>query len=198
MLAAMKAILCRRLGGPEVLSLEDVPEPALGSGRVRVRLTAAGVNFPDLLMVAGGYQLRPDLPFVPGMEAAGVVLEAAVDVTGWQAGTRVMVRLRPGAFQEQAVVSPSQLMALPDGLDDVHAAAFPIAYLTAWHALVQRGRLAAGEVVLVHGAAGGTGMAAVDVALRLGATVVAVACGHAARTTWSTTARRRSETWCWS
>jgi NADPH2:quinone reductase len=177
----MKAVLCRRLGPPSVLQLEEVPRPELGADQVRVRLRAAGVNFPDVMMVAGDYQFQPPLPFVPGLEGAGEVLECAPGVSGFRPGDRVTVKLRPGAFQEEVVVSPALLNPLPAAYDFVAGAALPVAYLTAYHALVQRGRLNAGEVLLVHGAAGGVGLAAVDLGRQLGARVIAVASGEAKR-----------------
>jgi len=153
----------------------------LGKGEVRVRLHAAAVNFPDVLMVAGDYQLRPPLPFVPGLEGAGEVLECAPDVQAFRPGDRVTVKLRPGTFQEEVSVAPQRLNRLPDGLDFVAGAALPVAYLTAYHALVQRGRLRPGEVLVVHGAAGGAGLAAVDLGRQLGARVIAVASGESKR-----------------
>jgi len=176
----VKAVVCRKLGDPGLLAVEDVPPPRPRAGEVRVRLRAAGVNFPDLLMVAGGYQLKPPLPFVPGMEAAGEIAEVGAEVTGWRSGEPVIVKLRPGAFQQEVAVAPSQLAQLPAGLDFAEGAALLVGHVTAWHALVQRGRLTAGETVLVLGAGGGVGLAAVEVAARLGATVIAVA-GEEAR-----------------
>ena len=171
----MKAVVCRRLGPPDVLTIEDVPPPALGPGQARVRVRAAGVNFPDVLMVAGGYQHKPPLPFIVGMEAAGEVVEVADDVTGVAVGERVIARARPGAFAEQVVLAADALTPTPERFDDRQAAAFLVAYGTAWHCLIDRGRLKAGEVALIHGAAGGVGLAAVEVAKLKGATVIAAA-----------------------
>lgn len=169
----MQAVVCRELGPPQVLRLEDVDPPEMGLGQVRVAIRAAGINFPDVLMVAGGYQHKPPLPFVPGMEAAGEVIEVAADVDGWRPGDKVIVRVRPGAFAEQAVTTPDQLLPMPRGYSFVQGAAFIVGNVTAYHALVDRGRLQAGETVLVHGASGGVGMAAVRLAKLLGAEVIA-------------------------
>lgn len=161
------------MGPPQVLRLEHVDPPDMGPGQVRVAIRAAGINFPDVLMVAGGYQHKPPLPFVPGMEAAGEVIEAADDVEQWRSGDRVILRLRPGTFAEQAVVKPEQLLPLPAAYSFVQGAAFAVGNLTAYHALVDRGRLQAGETALIHGASGGVGMAAVKLAKLLGADVIA-------------------------
>ena len=169
----MQAIVCRELGPPQVLRLEDVDPPEMGPGQVRVAIRAAGINFPDVLMVAGGYQHKPPLPFVPGMEAAGEVIETAADVDGWRPGDKVIVRVRPGAFAEQAVATPEQLLPMPAGYSFVQGAAFIVGNVTAYHALVDRGRLRAGETALIHGAAGGVGLAAVRLAKLLGAQVIA-------------------------
>jgi NADPH:quinone reductase len=169
----VKAVVCRELGAPSVLRLEERAPAPLGPGQVRVAMRAAGVNYPDLLMVAGGYQLRPPLPFTPGLEGAGVIAEAAPDVTGWRPGDRAIVRARPGTFAEELVVDAAALLPAPAALSFEEAAAFTVAYGTAWHALVDRGRLAAGETLLVHGASGGVGLAAVELGRLLGARVVA-------------------------
>ncbi len=169
----MRAVVCRALGPPGVLRLEDIDPPAMGPGRVRIAIRAAGVNFPDILMVAGGYQHKPPLPFVPGMEAAGEVIEVAADAKSWRPGDKVIVRVRPGAFAEQAVVTPDRLLPMPSGYSFVQGAAFIVGNVTAYHALVDRGRLRAGETVLIHGASGGVGMAAVRLAKLLGAKVIA-------------------------
>ncbi len=171
----MRAAVVRELGGPEALRIEELPPPALGPGQVRVEMAAAGVNFPDLLLTQGLYQLRPPLPFTPGLEGAGRIVECAADVAGWHEGDRVIVRIRPGTFAEEVVVPADRLVRVPRGMTDPAAAAFTVAYRTAYHALVDRGRLQAGEVLLVHGAAGGVGLAAVELGAVLGATVIATA-----------------------
>jgi NADPH2:quinone reductase len=167
----MKAIFCEQLGGPEQLVLREVDSPTPGPGEVRVKLRARGVSFVDLLMVAGQYQVKRELPFIPGSEAAGVVLETGPGVTSVAAGDRV---LAPGGYAEEVVVAAARLTRLPDAVGFETAAAFRANYSTAYYGL-QRGRLQAGEVLLVHGAAGGVGLAAVDVGKLLGATVIATA-----------------------
>ncbi|WP_398469692.1 NADPH:quinone oxidoreductase family protein [Tardiphaga sp.] len=170
-----KAIVCRALGAPEILRLEDFPSQVLKPGQVRVRIRAAGINFPDILMAAGEYQLKPELPFTPGMEAAGDISEIADDVTGFKPGDRVIVKLRFGGYAEEVVVAPSQLTLLPSTFDYAEGATFLAAHGTAHHALVDRGQVKAGEVLLVHGAGGGVGLAAVEIGKLLGATVIAAA-----------------------
>jgi NADPH2:quinone reductase len=171
----MRAVVCRELGPPERLRLETFPAKPLGAGEVRVAIRAAGINFPDILMVAGEYQLKPELPFTPGVEAAGDVVEVDDGVNGVGVGDRVIVRMRHGAYTDEAVVTPSQLMRLPSNFDYAEGATFLAAYGTAYHALVDRGRLREGEVLLVHGAGGGVGLAAVETGKLLGATVIAAA-----------------------
>ncbi len=171
----MRAVLCRRLGPPSVLTIEDLPEPEPGEGEILVASKAMGVNFVDVLMVAGGYQLKPELPFVPGLEAAGIVRKVGPGVSAFAPGDRVMTRHRPGAFAELAVVRADAACPIPDTVDFEHAAVFRSAHHTAYHALVQRAALKPGEVLLVHGAAGGVGLAAVQVGKLLGATVIATA-----------------------
>ncbi len=170
-----KRIVCRELGPPEALRLETLASEPLAQGQVRVALRAAGINFPDVLMVAGEYQLKPELPFTPGVEAAGIVSEIADGVAGVSVGDRVIVKIRHGAYADEAVVTPSQLVPLPPSFDDAEGATFLAAHGTAYHALVDRGMLARGEVLLVHGAGGGVGLAAVEVGKLLGAMVIAAA-----------------------
>lgn len=170
-----KAIICRELGPPEMLRLEEFASQPLRAGQVRVRLRAAGINFPDILMAAGDYQLKPELPFTPGMEAAGDVSEIASDVVGMAVGDRVIVKLRFGGYAEEVVVSPAQLTPLPSTFDYAEGATFLAAHGTAHHALVDRGQLRSDEVLLVHGAGGGVGLAAVEIGKLLGATVIAAA-----------------------
>jgi NADPH:quinone reductase len=169
-----KAIVCRTLGPPERLRLETLASAPLKSGEVRVAVYAAGINFPDILMAAGEYQLKPELPFTPGVEAAGEVTEVN-GVAGFAVGDRVIVKMRHGAYADEAVVAPSQLTPLPSSFDYAEGATFLAAHGTAYHALFDRGQLQRGEVLLVHGAGGGVGLAAVEIGKLLGATVIAAA-----------------------
>ena len=169
-----KAVVCRELGPPEKLRLEDFASAPLAPGQVRVAIHAAGINFPDILMAAGEYQLKPELPFIPGMEAAGEVIEIA-GVEGIAVGDRVIVKLRHGGYCDQAVVTPSQLTPLPSTFDYAEGATFLAAHGTAYHALVDRAQIKSGEVLLVHGAGGGVGLAAVELGKLLGANVIAAA-----------------------
>ncbi len=171
---AIKAIVCRRLGPPSVLRLEEVARPALAADQVRVRLHASAVNFPDLLMVAGGYQHKPPLPFVPGFEAAGEIIELGAEVADRALGDRVIVRLMTGGYAEEAVAPATSVLPLPANFSFVEGAAFPVAFGTADVALVSRGRIARGDVLVVLGAAGGVGLAAVELGRLQGATVIAV------------------------
>jgi NADPH2:quinone reductase len=147
----------------------------LKPGQVRVAVRAAGINFPDILMAAGEYQLKPELPFTPGMEAAGDVSEVAGDVPGVAVGDRVIVKLRHGGYADEVVVTPAQLTPLPSTFDYAEGATFLAAHGTAHHALVDRGQIKPGETLLVHGAGGGVGLAAVEIGKLLGATVIAAA-----------------------
>ena len=170
-----KAVVCRELGPPESLRLETYASAPLAPGQVRVAIHAAGINFPDILMAAGEYQLKPELPFTPGVEAAGEVTEVADGVIGVAVGDRVIVKLRHGAYAEEVVVSPPQLKPLPTNFDYAEGATFLAAHGTGYHALVDRAQLQRGEVLLVHGAGGGVGLAAVEIGKLLGATVIAAA-----------------------
>jgi len=174
----MRAVVCRELGPPSVLRLEtDWPSRPPGPGEVRVRLAACGVNFPDLLTVAGIYQEKPALPFLPGREGAGTVVETGEGVVEPAVGDRVMLRLPgpQGGFADEVTVPSALCFPLPDGMGDAEAAGFIVVYGTAWHGLADVGRLAPGETLLVHGAAGGVGLAAIEVGKALGATVIATA-----------------------
>jgi NADPH:quinone reductase len=169
-----KAVVCRELGPPESLRLETFDAPPLAPGQARVAIHAAGINFPDILMVAGEYQLKPPLPFTPGVEAAGDVVEVN-DAEGITVGDKVIVKMRHGAYADEAVVTPSQLTPLPSTFDYAEGATFLAGHGTAYHALIDRGQLQEGEVLLVHGAGGGVGLAAVEMGKMLGATVIAAA-----------------------
>jgi NADPH2:quinone reductase len=170
-----KAVVCRELGPPERLRLETFASAPLAAGQVRVAVHAAGINFPDILMAAGEYQLKPELPFTPGVEAAGEVIEVAANVAGVAVGDRVIVRMRHGGYADEVVVAPAQLTPLPSNFDDAEGATFLSAHGTAHHALVDRGQLQPNEVLLVHGAGGGVGLAAVEIGKLLGASVIAAA-----------------------
>ena len=162
-------------------ALTDVPVPQPGPGEVRVRVRAAAVNFPDLLMTRGAYQLKPELPFVSGLEFAGEVDAVGAGVRDWQVGDAVVGGNRYGAMAEYCVTPASGLRRKPERLSWDEAAAYPVAYLTAYVALVRCARVEAGEWVLVHGAAGGVGLATVDLAQALGARVIAAASSEAKR-----------------
>jgi NADPH2:quinone reductase len=172
--ATYRAMLCRRVGSPETLELAVLPRRPLLPGEVRIAVRAAGVNFPDLLQVAGKYQHKPPLPFVPGFEAAGEIIELAADVPGWKTGDAVLLR-GTATYAEEMVAPASALLPKPADWSWDEAAAFPVAASTAWVALLPRGRLQAGETLLVLGAGGGTGLAAVSLGADCGARVVAVA-----------------------
>ena len=170
-----RAVVCRELGPPERLRLETISSAPLTPGQVRVAVHGAGINFPDILMTAGEYQLKPELPFTPGVEAAGEVSDIADDVAGISVGDRVILKMRHGAYVDEAVVVPVQLAPLPANFDYAEGATFLAAHGTAYHALVDRAQVQPGEVLLVHGAGGGVGLAAVEIGKLLGATVIAAA-----------------------
>jgi NADPH:quinone reductase len=172
----MRALLCRSLGSIDALEVAEIGSPPLGSGQVRIRVHASGVNFPDILMVEGKYQVKPELPFIPGLEVAGVVAECAEGVDRVRPGDRVLAFARKGGGHAQEVVVPDAIVTpIPAGMDFIVAAAFPVAYGTAHFALTHRGRLSAGEVLLVLGASGGVGLAAIEIGKFLGARVIAAA-----------------------
>ena len=167
----MKAVLVEELGGPENLIVRDVDSPEPGEGEVKVTLKARGVSYVDVLQVAGQYQVTKELPFIPGSEAAGVIAAVGAGVDAFKPGDRV---ISPGGFAEETVVPASEVAILADTVGFEAAASFRSNYTTAYYGL-QRGRLQAGDVLLVHGAAGGVGLAAVDMGKLLGATVIATA-----------------------
>jgi NADPH:quinone reductase len=171
----MKAVLCKAYGPPESLVVEDVPPPAAGAGEVVVSVKAASVNFPDVLIIQNKYQVKPPLPFSPGSEAAGVVKAVGDGVAAVKPGDRVMAFTTFGAFAEEVKTEARRLLPLPDGMDFTTAAAFGLTYATSDHALRDRGQLAAGETLLVLGAAGGVGLAAIEIGKALGARVIACA-----------------------
>ncbi len=169
-----KAVVCRELGPPERLRLETFASVPLTPGKVRVAVRAAGINFPDILMAAGEYQLKPPLPFTPGVESAGDVIEVN-GADGVAVGDKVILKFRHGAYADESVVAPSQLVPLPSTFDYAEGATFLAAHGAAYHALIDRGQIQPGEVLLVHGAGGGVGLAAVEIGKLLGAIVIAAA-----------------------
>jgi NADPH2:quinone reductase len=173
----MRAILCKTWGEPRNLVLEEVPEPEPGIGQVRIAVQAAGVNFADTLMIAGKYQERPPFPFVPGLEAAGTIDAVGEGVIGLKEGDRVMTILGHGAFAERALAPAESVFHIPPSMDAPTAAGFPVAYGTSHVALRHRAALQAGEVLVVHGAAGGVGLTAVQIGKILGAIVIGTARG---------------------
>jgi NADPH:quinone reductase len=179
---AYRAAVCDALIGPSGVTIHDLPAQTVRPGEVRVRIHAAGLNFPDLLMTYGRYQFRPDPPFVPGMEFAGEVIEVAGDGAHFTVGDRVMGGAKGGALAEQAVLSASSLAILPDTLSMEEGACWQTAAITAWHALHDKAALQAGESALVLGASGGVGMAAVKLAKHIGAIVIGTGSTEAKRT----------------
>jgi NADPH2:quinone reductase len=171
----MKAVRCVELGGPDKLKVEEVDRPEPGEGEVRLKVAGCGVNFADSLIIQGKYQVRPDLPFTPGMEVAGEITGVGAGVEGLARGQLVVGMSGTGGFAEEVVCPARDVMPCPEGLDPVTAAALPVAYGTAHLGLDHRARLRAGETLLVHGASGGVGLAAVEVGKRMGATVIATA-----------------------
>ncbi|KZD12318.1 NADPH:quinone oxidoreductase family protein [Oceanibaculum pacificum] len=173
----MRAVLCESLDGPDALTIGVRPDPVAGPGEVLVDIKAGGLNFADTLMVQGKYQEKPPLPFVPGLEAAGVVAAVGEGVIRVKPGDRVAALVDYGAFAEKAVARERDVFPIPDSMDFEAGAAFPVAYGTAHGGLVWRDNLQPGEVLVVHGAAGGAGLAAVEVGKAMGATVIATAGG---------------------
>lgn len=176
----MQAILAREFGGPEILKLEDVPDPAAGAGQVRVRVHAIGVNPYETYMRAGVYAIKPELPYTPGADAAGVVDQVGAGVTDWKAGQRVYISgtaqgKAQGAYAQYAVCLPEQLHRLPERISFAQGAGLFVPYVTAWRALFGRANTRAGDRVLIHGASGGVGSAATQFAVSIGATVIGTA-----------------------
>lgn len=173
----MRAVLCKEWGGPEKLTVEDLPSPPMRAGAVRIAVHAAGINFADLLLIAGQYQEKPAFPFTPGAEAAGTVTEVGAGVSNVKRGDRVIVLAGLGAYAEEIVVDAARVMPMPPKMDFAAAAGFPIAYGTSHGALDWRARLQPGEWLLVYGAAGGVGLTAVEIGKAMGARVIACASG---------------------
>ncbi|HMD35003.1 MAG TPA: NADPH:quinone oxidoreductase family protein [Vicinamibacterales bacterium] len=171
----MKAIICKAFGPPDSLAFDDLPSPAPKIGEVVVSVKAASVNFPDVLIIENKYQVKPPLPFSPGSELAGIVKEIGPEVTNVKAGDRVMAITGYGAFAEEVVVEAKRILPIPRGMDFSTASAFGLTYATSDHALRDRGELKAGETLLVLGASGGVGLAAIEIGKIVGATVIACA-----------------------
>lgn len=171
----MKAVLCRQYGPPETLVVEELPSPRPGAGEVVVRMKAASVNFPDVLIIQNKYQFKPPLPFSPGSEMAGVVKEVGEGVRNVKPGDRVIAFTTYGAFAEEVKVEAGRLVPIPEGMDFATASAFLLTYGTSDHALRDRGGLRRGETLAVLGAAGGVGLAAIEIGKALGAHVIACA-----------------------
>ncbi len=173
----MKAALCTSLDGYQSLEIVDIAIPEPGAGQVLIRVQASALNFADSLIVKGKYQVKPPLPFSPGLECAGVVEAIGADVENCKVGQRVMAVLDWGGFAEYALATASDVYPIADNLDFTTAAAIPVAYGTSHHGLVMKAGLKAGETLVVHGAAGGVGLTAVEIGKRVGATVIATAGG---------------------
>ena len=168
----MKAMLCKAYGPPESLVLEETPIAPVGDNEVKIRVRAAGVNFPDVLMIQGLYQFKPPFPFAPGCECAGDVIEVGAGVTGFKPGDRVVAMTGHGAFAEEVVVRATKCLPLPEDVDYVTGSAFALTYGTSYYALKQRAQLQPGEWLLVHGASGGVGLSAVEIGRAMGAQVI--------------------------
>ena len=171
----MKAVVCKQYGPPESLVVEELPSPRPGRGEAVVSVRAASVNFPDVLIIQNKYQFKPPLPFSPGSELAGVVKELGEGASGVRPGDRVMAFTTYGAFAEEVKLEAARLVPIPQGMEFTSAAAFLLTYGTSDHALRDRGALQAGETLLVLGAAGGVGLAAIEIGKALGARVIACA-----------------------
>lgn len=171
----MKAVVCRQFGPPESLTIEDLPSPRPGAGQAVVSVRAASLNFPDVLVIQNKYQMKPPLPFSPGSELAGVVKEVGAGVTSVTPGDRVMAAVGVGAFAEEVAIDAAKLHRIPDGMPDADASGFLFTYGTCEHALRDRGALQPGETLLVLGASGGIGLAAIEIGVALGARVIACA-----------------------
>jgi len=171
----MKAALCKSLDGAKSLVVETVPEPSAGSGQAIVRVEAVGLNFADTLITSGKYQWKPDLPFSPGAEIAGVIESLSVEHPGLAPGQRIMAYVNWGGARQKIAVDAGALIPIPDAVPMTVAAGLSVTYGTAMHGLSNRGRLKSGETVVVTGAAGGAGQAAIEIAKLMGARVIAVA-----------------------
>lgn len=175
----MRAVLCKEFGPPDKLVVEDIPSPKPGAGEVVVSVKAAAVNFPDTLIIQNKYQHKPPMPFSPGADLAGVVKETGSSVTGFKAGDRVMALLTWGAFAEEVVVPVGSVVKIPDAVAFDLAASSGLTYTTSYYALKQCGQLQSGHTLLVLGASGGVGLAAVELGKLIGARVIACASSDA-------------------
>jgi NADPH2:quinone reductase len=171
----MRAVLCKSWGPPDTLVVEDLPSPKPGNGQILVSVKASGVNFPDVLVIQNKYQFKPELPFSPGSEIAGVVKQIGEGVKRFKPGDRVMALIRSGGYAEEVAVDEAVVAPIPAGIDFTVAASFGLVYATAYHALKDRAAIKPGETLLVLGAAGGAGLAAVELGTLLGARVIACA-----------------------
>ncbi|WP_426102456.1 NADPH:quinone oxidoreductase family protein [Massilia sp. TSP1-1-2] len=171
----MKAVVCNAWGLPDTLVVQELPDPVPGPGQVALDVMAAGVNFPDVLIIQGEYQFKPELPFTPGSELSGVVRAVGEGVEQLKVGDKVIAFTAQGAFAQQIVVNAQACMPMPPGMDFDTAAAITLTYGTSHHAVVDRAALKAGETMLVLGAAGGVGLAAIEIGKALGARVIAAA-----------------------
>jgi NADPH:quinone reductase len=171
----MKAMVCEQYGSPKSLQLRELPDNTLEAHEVRIAVRAAGVNFVDSVFIAGGHQRNFPTPFIPGGDIAGEITEVGRYVSGFQPGDRVLACPGIGGFADSITLSPQQLTLIPDGMSDIAAATFLQVHATSWYALMYRGDLAANQTVLILGAAGGTGIAAIHIAKAVGARVIAAA-----------------------
>ncbi|MCZ6893365.1 MAG: alcohol dehydrogenase catalytic domain-containing protein, partial [Gammaproteobacteria bacterium] len=171
----MRALVCNAFGSPDELVIEERGDPEAGAGEIVVDVAAAGINFPDILMIAGQYQVKTPPPFIPGNEAAGVIAAIGAKVSRLAVGDKVIITPPGGAFAEKCVVDENHVMPLPGKLDFEQGAGYAVTYGTSYHALKQSANVQPGETVLVLGAAGGVGITAVEIAKALGARVIAAA-----------------------
>jgi NADPH2:quinone reductase len=171
----MKAIVCQAWGLPDSLTVREIPDPQPGAGEVVIDVQAAGVNFPDVLIIQGKYQYKPQLPFTPGSEVAGIIRSVGEGVTAFKAGDQVIAFTAQGGFGQQLCVPVQALIPMPPNMDFETAAAITLTYGTSHHAVVDRAALKAGETMLILGAAGGVGLAAIEIGKALGARIIACA-----------------------
>jgi NADPH2:quinone reductase len=173
----MRAVLCKEWAGPEKLVVEEVPSAPIKDGAVRIAVHAVGINFADLLLISGQYQEKPPFPFTPGMEVAGTVMEVGAGVSTLRVGDRVMALTGTGAYADEVIADVNRVYEIPDAMDYVTAAGFPVTYGTSYGAFEWRAHLQAGEWLLVFGASGGVGLTAIEIGKAIGARVIACANG---------------------